>query len=567
MSLAGCAAEAPTGDVGASSGALTAPASFLVSFTAGTIPANADGLIAAAGGVAVARYSSVGAMLARSSAPAFAPALRAMAGIDAVGSVTAVQSRLVPRPASGPFPRSARPPRPSRPGQPAGDPLSLRQWDMDQIHAPAAHAISNGRSSVLVGVLDSGIDVTHPDLVGQVDASRSASCVGGVPNTQTAVWANDVIGHGTHVSGTIAGLKNGIGIVGVAPGVRLAAVKVVVDDVDDPNFGLVFPDAFVCAIDWSIAQGFDLMNASLAVDPFTAPIDDLFCTDEPDREAIVKIVRRAVLAAGRHKVSLVAATNNSFTDLSTLKGTTPGSTCRFLPVQLPRVIGVSAVGFTRQLSFYSNYGFGAVDLTAPGGDSLVPDPLVTDTPASGQVLSSVPANSLFYLGAAGYDGQVQDCSSGPCATYAYVQGTSQATPHVTGVAALVLSRFGKLSPEALLVKLSLGATRSPAPRAPTTPARPASPPPAPARPSTTTSTAPAKSTPCGPCGRSRPLSAAKGTSPRSVSRGRRRAGPYTPRRRGISASAGTRPRGGSLRHRGAAARRPPVGADARALLQ
>jgi subtilisin family serine protease len=465
-SFVGCAADDPAADVRPSTSALTASGSFLVSFADGTIPADADGLIAAAGGIAVARYVSVGTMLARSSSPSFATVLRATPGIDAVGSVTAVQSRLVPRPPAGPSPRSSRPARAPRPGAPASDPLSFRQWDMDQIHAPAAHAISTGKSSVLVGVLDSGIDVTHPDLVGQVDASRSASCVGGVPSTDAAAWANDVIGHGTHVSGTIAGAKNGIGIVGVAPGVRLAAIKVVVDDVEDPSFGLVFPDAFVCAIDWSIAHGFDLMNASLAVDPFTAPIDDLFCTDQPDREAIVKIVRRAVLAAGRHKISLVAATNNTFTDLSTLKGTRPGSTCRFLPVQLPHVIGVSAVGFTQTLSFYSNYGFGVVDLTAPGGDSLVPDPLVTDTTASGQVLSSVPANSLFYLGAAGYDGQVQDCSSGACATYAYLQGTSQATPHVTGVAALVLSRFGKLSPEALLAKLSLGATALPCPPSP-----------------------------------------------------------------------------------------------------
>lgn len=63
-----------------------------------------------------------------------------------------------------------------------------------------------------------------------------------------------MIGHGTHVSGIIAAKKNGIGIVGVAPGVRLAAMKVAIDDVNDPNFGLVFPDAVVCGIDWAVAQ-------------------------------------------------------------------------------------------------------------------------------------------------------------------------------------------------------------------------------------------------------------------------------------------------------------------------
>jgi subtilisin family serine protease len=456
---AGCGADVPSGsgvEVAASGALSSAPssASYLVSFVDGVIPANADSLIASAGGSVAARYLALGVVLARSSQPSFAQALRAAPGVDGVGAVTAASSRLAPKSLAAP--RRGGQAQAPRGGTP--DPLAFCQWDMDQIHAPAARAITTGSKSVLVSVLDSGVDVTHADLVGQVDGAASASCLGGVPNADPAVWSNDIIGHGTHVSGTIAALSNRIGIVGVAPGVRLAAVKVAVDDVNDPNFGLVLPDAFVCAIDWSINHGADLMNASLSIDPFTAPIDDIFCSDQPDREAVVKIVRRAVLEAGRRKVSLVAATGNFFTDLSTLQGTTPGSHCKVLPVQLPRVIGVSAVGYTRQLSFYSNYGFGAVDLAGPGGDSLVPDAQVTDTAASGQVLSSMPPGSLFYQAAADYNGQVQDCSAGPCATYGYLQGTSQAAPHVTGVAALVISRYGKLSPDALLVKLSLGAT-------------------------------------------------------------------------------------------------------------
>ena len=454
--LPGCGADSAVdragGAVGAASSALaSSSSSYLVSFVGGVIPTNAGGLVGAAGGSIRARYASLGVVLARSDQPSFAAALRAMDGVDAVGAVSATHSRLAPAAAA----RQAGHPHGPRGG--GADPLAVRQWDMDQIHAPAAHAISIGRKSVLVSVLDSGIDVTHPDLVGQVDFGASASCVGGVANPDPATWSNDVLGHGTHVSGTIAALPNRIGIVGVAPGVRLAAVKVAVDDVNDPNFGLVLPDAFVCAIDWSIAHDVDVMNASLTIDPFTAPIDDIFCSDQPDREAVVKIVRRAVMEAGRHKTSLVSSVGNFFTDVTKLTGTTAGSHCKVLPAQLPRVIGVSSVGYGRQLAFYSNYGLGAIDLTAPGGDSLVPDPLVTDTAASGQVLSSMPPGSLLYQGAADYDGQVQDCSSGTCATYGYLQGSSQAAPHVTGVAALIVSRFGKLSPDALLAKLSLGA--------------------------------------------------------------------------------------------------------------
>jgi len=438
--------------------ALVGTASFLVSFANGSIPANADAVIANAGGTMVARYPNLGVVLAKGSAATFASSARRGTGVDAVGVVTATRTEI-PRPKG----HAAMRPHGAGAAAPGQDPLSARQWDMDQIRAPQARAISGGKKSVLVGVLDSGIDVTHPDLVGPVKASASVSCLGGVPNAAAAVWANDIVGHGTHVAGVIAGAKNGVGIVGVAPGVQLAAVKVVNDDVNDPNFGLVFPDAMVCAMDWAIGHGFDLMNASLMLDPLTAPIDDIFCSDQPDREAVVKIMRAAVGKAAQKKIPLISSTGNFFTDLSTLTGTTSGSTCKVLPVQLPRVIGVSAVGFGKQMTFYSNYGFGVVDVTAPGGDSLVVDPDITDTVSSGQILSSVPAGSLYYQFGADWDGQVQDCGSGTCATYVYLQGTSQATPHVTGVAALILSRFGRMTPETLLTYLSLTARKLPCP--------------------------------------------------------------------------------------------------------
>jgi subtilisin family serine protease len=454
FSLAGCGEASVDPVTEATSALSSSPSSqsFLVAFSGGSIPSNADAIVAGAGGTIAARYVNVGAVLARSTSPSFAATLRASAGVDAVGAVSAVHSQLTPLVAA------AKPHHPMKPPASKGDPLSFRQWDMDQIHAPEAHAITNGSKSVLVGMLDSGVDITHPDLAGQVNAAASVSCLGGVPDTSPAVWSNDIIGHGTFTSGTIVAPQNGVGTVGVAPGVKIGMVKVAIDDLSSPNAGLVFPDAVVCGIDWAIGHGFDLLNASLTIDPFTAPFDDIFCSDEPDRAAVVQIVRTAILKAAAKKLTVVAATGNFFLDLTSLPGSGKGVNCKVLPVSLPKVIGVSAVGVTKQLAFYADYGFGAVDLTGPGGDSLIADPLVTDTAASGQVLGPMPASSLFYQGAAGYDGQIQDCSKGTCASYAYIQGTSAAAPHVTGVAALVISKFGRMSPDALLLKLSLAAT-------------------------------------------------------------------------------------------------------------
>ena len=459
-SLVGCGADLDPSSTSETTSAVTAsqPQTYLVSFAGGSIPANAASIVSAAGGTIVASYANIGVVLAKSTSSTFATKVRASSGVDDVGSAKSVssaiglvKSKLTSHPVGAVK-------------APGSDALSNRQWDMDQIHSPQARAINAGKSSVLVGVLDSGIDITHPDIVGQVNTAASASCVGGIADGNPALWAHDGIGHGTHVSGIIAGKKNGTGIVGIAPGVKLAAVKLAVDDINDPNFGLVYADAFVCAIDWAIGHNFDLMNASLSIDPFTAPIDDVFCSDQPDRAAIVKMVRRAVLKAASKNISLIASTGNMGLDLTTLSDST--HTCQVIPVQLPRVIGVSAVGYTQQLSYFSDYGKGVVDLTGPGGDDSIPDPLVTDTAASGQVLSSVPAGSFYYQWAEGWNGQVQDCSSGTCSTYAYIQGESQAAPHVTGVAALAISRYGKMPPEALLALLSLTAKGLPCPHRP-----------------------------------------------------------------------------------------------------
>src|SRR2546430_7335729 len=99
---------------------------------------------------------------------------------------------------------AAGPPTGGLPSTPAtdSDSLSPLQWDMRQIKAPQAHAITGGSPAVLVGDIDTGIDFNHPDLRSNIDVGNSVNCVSGAPVAGLA--AQDDNGHGTHTAGTIA---------------------------------------------------------------------------------------------------------------------------------------------------------------------------------------------------------------------------------------------------------------------------------------------------------------------------------------------------------------------------
>jgi subtilisin family serine protease len=298
-----------------------------------------------------------------------------------------------------------------------GDSLSGLQWDMVQIHAPEAQAINAGSSSVVVGDIDTGLDYTHPDLAANVDFANSVSCVGGVPDTNPAAW-NDDNGHGTHTAGTIAAAANGIGIVGVAPNVKIAGIKA------GNAAGFFFPEAVVCAFMWAGSHNIAVTNNSYFADPW------LFnCRNDAEQRAIWKAEQRAIRYAMSQGVVVVAAQGNENIDLSKRNvdtispDTDPNppprevtNACVVIPVEIPGVIGVTADGYNMQKAYYSSYGVGVVQVTAPGGDRRFQIPPT----GNGRVLSTFPGG------------------------YAYAQGTSMASPHAAGVAALIISQFGKM---------------------------------------------------------------------------------------------------------------------------
>jgi subtilisin family serine protease len=461
----GCSAAHPTlgEDIQSSSGALSSSGSYIVLYKALDVPHGAARDVTNAGGQFVAAYPEIGVVIATSDDPGFVAAMEARPGVDSVGVTTGVvsSSALPMKHPNRKLPRGNFHPSGS------GEPFAPMQWDMDQIHAPVARMIEPGKHSVVVGVLDSGVDDTMPDLQGRVDHSRSTTCIGGVSNPDPSLWSQDIIGHGSHVAGIIGAAINGKGIAGIAPNATLASVKVTDD-------GFIYPEALICAVMFGVAHGFDVMNASLFTDPWYYT-----CPSDHDQRVILIAEQRAVTYAKNHGSTMFAAASNENQDLANITQDlfsptngatierTVDNTCKLLPAMLDGVVNVSAVGGDRNLAYYSNYGQGQIDVTAPGGDlhlQLPNDP-------SGQIVSDLPAYSWTYQDAINWNGRLGvDCADGldpndpnsdptTCKeTYALLQGTSMAAPHASGIAALILSHFGKMSSQELVNRIRQSAT-------------------------------------------------------------------------------------------------------------
>jgi subtilisin family serine protease len=195
------------------------------------------------------------------------------------------------------------------------------------------------------------------------------------------------------------------------------------------------------------------------------------CADNPadtpeqqqEQRTIVKATNRALDYADKHGVTLIAAEGNENTNLDnfTFDDTSPdyplgtnyprnvNDSCLSMPSMGHHVINVGAVGPTTMKSDFSNWGFKYTNVTAPGGyfrDGFgTPLFRTVDT----QVLSAMPTNVAIAEGDLNPDGSpntpfvVRECQRGVCAYYQYLQGTSMASPHAVGVAALIVSQYGK----------------------------------------------------------------------------------------------------------------------------
>jgi subtilisin family serine protease len=197
-------------------------------------------------------------------------------------------------------------------------------WGVQRVRAPAAWQQTQG-AGVRVAVIDTGIDATHPDLVGQVDGGYSA-----IAHSEAASAYQDDNGHGTHVAGTIAALRDGRGVVGVAPQARLYAVKVL--DADGSGNLSDVIDGIV----WAASNDMQVANMSLG-----APVGS-------------ETMQRALRFAKGHGMIVVAAAGNS------------GGAVGY-PGAYPEVIAVSAADSNDALAAFSSRG-PEVDFIAPGVD-------------------------------------------------------------------------------------------------------------------------------------------------------------------------------------------------------
>ena len=288
------------------------------------------------------------------------------------------------------------------------DTYIARQWYLGRDHALDTLDAAKQLFTVRVAVIDSGVELNHPELRNRIVAHRSF--VGGT--------VADTIGHGTFVAGEIAAIAdNNAGIAGLAPPARLVVAKVVRDD------GTIPPKAEAQAIRWAVRQGARVVNLSLGStrDP-----------SDPDVDGFSSVEQRAIQYAVRHGALVVAAAGNG--------NDAPQKPWPFAsyPAAFPHVLAVGAYGRLGGVPSFSNRDDRLVDLSAPGMDifSLFPRQL---TAAFGACIE-------------------QGYSSCGTKDYRHADGTSFAAPQVSAAAALLFGESAALRPDQVSEILKLNAS-------------------------------------------------------------------------------------------------------------
>lgn len=438
LSLLAACGGSPDGtgqaSLGAQSSALTGSRSYwLLANDGAALPADLAARVAALGGTVTRTLPTVGAAVATSSSATFQSSAAKIAGLRSVAPsltwslVRPAKTARMTATAAQAYAQSSAP----------GDFLLPLQWNMSAVHAPDAWTRGSRGAGARVAIIDSGCDYTHPDLAPNVNVGLSVSFVPGEPVLPLPGTEFD---HGTHVAGIIAAAANEFGVVGVAPEAELVCVKVFSaagTTTDADIFGGMLYAASIGADVANMSFGGSLKRSGAC--------DESGCYTAKDANELVVLYNRVANYVNDQGTFLVAAAGNESTDFDHTANLT------FIPAQMPHVVAVSATGPLGWAldpatnldvpAFYTNYGASAVDLAGPGGN--------VDFNLMGSGAMCGPGLPCWAL-----DLVLSTVPGG----WGWAAGTSMASPHVAGVAALIVGDHGgRLAPAQVAAALRTSA--------------------------------------------------------------------------------------------------------------
>jgi len=427
LALAACSDDPTTPRSGPSQTALSTAGSLravVVFHDTASIPAEGVALIRSLGGVVSTRLDSIGVAFATNLTP---DALSALSASGLVKQVAEDRERnWLPGVRVGGVVEVADA-GPASHQDPTRVPRWAHQWNMRQIQADRAWAAGHfGSPSVKVAILDTGIDYTNRELSGLVDMGLSRSFVPATAAPGDQPFMDDHY-HGTHVASSV--VTNNVTIAGVAPHTTLVAVKVL----SAAGYGLF--EWITAGIVYAADIRANVINMSLGGE-----------LHEQDDAALIETMQRAVKYAEKKKAIVISAAGNDAANID-------APNVFYAPCEVSTIC-VSATGPLMQQDFdqpaeYTNYGVNGIDFAAPGGNASDTKPYVNQDLILGACSTRTTSPTLAPCRASG----------GPTGAYYYMYaaGTSMATPHVSGVAAMILAKNPNIPVKALYNKILDGA--------------------------------------------------------------------------------------------------------------